>query len=261
VDLKDNSMNRGFGNLLFRLTPNEMGGSAQALGKSSPSGGISPRVYSRPINKFEQFAMAQIVLVISFMRRNLRVFVLASLTTSSVAACDVSGSTDSICNESGTMCRVNSSEKGVDQRLDDLDIICETTFILSGTFTESRAQPADQNGCWEVGEWVVNWDVDFAGCTPAPELADSFKYEGVRGSSNDGDNIDSGFTFLNEPNNQRVHLKVTSASDGLCHANFEHYGDKGNNNVLISFNPTLEADGTLSGEGSWALYRDDPIWF
>ena len=180
----------------------------------------------------------------------------------SASACTLGDTGEGVCDANGTICRVSSGDADVEQRLDDLEIVCETTFVLSGTFVESREQPVDLNGCWEVGTWTVNWDVDRQGCTPAPALPDTLVYVADRSGDPDiGDDIYSGFTFPADDNPDRQHMKVTTAGDGLCHANLEHYGWDSNNNILVNMQPTLQDDGTITGIGTWSLYREDPIWF
>ena len=60
--------------------------------------------------------------------------------------------------------RIPSGDPAVEARLDGLDIICESTLIVTGTFVEGIAQPAELLGCWPVGTWTVSATIDRLGC-------------------------------------------------------------------------------------------------
>lgn len=135
-----------------------------------------------------------------------------------------------------------------DGELDNLGIICETTLSLSGTFAESQPKPDDVGGCWPTGTWTVDVAIDFAGCDPQPDFADVFRYEVVDGA----------VTWLDDPSEERVNLGV-AGDGGNCRGLFEHFGSSGDERVVIALQPTLEADDTLAGRGTWTLHGDDPF--
>ena len=62
--------------------------------------------------------------------------------------------------------------------------------------------------------------------------------------------------FQNDPTNERVNLKISTAGDGLCHGGMEHYGL---DNAVWSLYPTLQEDGTLEGTGTYSVYNEDPF--
>jgi len=173
-------------------------------------------------------------------------FVLAA----SLAACTPGGVTPV---DNGDVDRITSPEPGVDDRLDALGIICESTLTVTGTYTETMPRPPDNpgTGCWDVGTWVVRAVVDFLGCDPQEQLETEYVYEITR-DEEDQTNIEYMGTF--DPD--RMNLKVTSAGDGLCHGAFEHFRADG---VVFTFQPVKQNDGTLIGIGAYSVWEEDPF--
>jgi hypothetical protein len=139
------------------------------------------------------------------------------------------------------------------------------------------AQPAGQNGCWPVGTWTITTEVEKAGCAPQPALPETLVYN----VEFDEETTTIGVTFPSEPpefcsNGEvccedgddndgdglideldpgcRLNLKISTEGDGLCHGSMDHYAT---DNSVWSFRPTLQEDGSLSGIGTYALYRAD----
>ena len=106
-------------------------------------------------------------------------------------------------------------------RLDQLGIVCESTLMVSGTFQETMPPPAGDDDCWEVGIWTVNMiAVDFQGCDPQPALDMTFVYEVLY----DDDSESTFVRFSDDPDNERMNLKITTDSSGQCQGIFEHFG-------------------------------------
>ncbi len=168
----------------------------------------------------------------------------------SIAACTPGGVGNV---DNGDFRRIASSEPGVDDRLDALGIICESTLTVTGTYTETTPRPPDNQGtgCWDVGTWVVKAVVDFQGCDPLVPLEAEYVYEVTR-DEEDQTNIE----YMGEFDPERMNLKVTSAGDGLCHGGFEHFRADG---VVFTFQPVKQNDGTLIGIGSVAVWEEDPF--
>ena len=62
--------------------------------------------------------------------------------------------------------------------------------------------------------------------------------------------------FTNDPGDERVNLKITTGGDNLCHGSFDHYGlDR----RVLALRPTLEADGSLAGDGTFSVHVIDPF--
>jgi hypothetical protein len=146
--------------------------------------------------------------------------------------------------------RIESDDPEVDERLDDLGIICETTLNLMGTFTEGMAQPAEYHGCWPVGTWAFSAEVDFQGCDPQPSVDATWVYSVER--VEDVDRV----SFVADPGAERVNLKISTAGDGLCHGQFDHFGE---DNVVHTFRATLQEDGSITGFGAYSVYSEDPF--
>ncbi len=156
---------------------------------------------------------------------------------------------------SGNGQRIPSPEEGVDARLDALDIICETTMNVTGTYVEGAAQPSEVLGCWPVGTWTVNATVDFLGCNPQPQFtdgafADTYVYE----VSYNAEESFIQVSFVNDPADLRTNLKISTEGDGLCHGAMDHFALDG---TVIAFRPTLKEDGTLEGIGTYTIFKDD----
>jgi hypothetical protein len=147
--------------------------------------------------------------------------------------------------------RIPSDDPSVDSRLDALGIVCESSLLVSGTYTQTEAPPAGHNGCWAVGTWTLTVSLDHQGCDPQPEIATEFTYDVSR-----DEDANTNVIFVNDPSDDRVNLKITTNGDGLCHGAFDHYGtDFG----VLAFRPTLTEAGTLEGFGTYDLFEQDPF--
>jgi hypothetical protein len=151
--------------------------------------------------------------------------------------------------------RIASSEEGVDERLDGLDIICESTMLVTGTYVAGAPQPPEVLGCWPVGTWTVSATIDRLGCDPQPMFTDgvfteTYSYEVVY----DAEESFIQVGFLNDPSDERVNLKISTEGDSLCHGAMDHFNLDG---TVIGFRPTLQLDGTLSGIGTYTVHKDD----
>lgn len=137
-----------------------------------------------------------------------------------------------------------------DQRLDDLDIICQSTLTVTGTFTPNPVQPPadDFTGCGGIGTWNVTATVDRVGCNPQP-TPPSFAYE----ATYDVDASLTNVSFPAEPNNNRVNLKV-SAEGSDCLGTFEHFGL---DNSVWAMQAILQPDNSLLGTGTYSVYEFD----
>lgn len=151
--------------------------------------------------------------------------------------------------------RIPSGDPAVEARLDGLDIICESTLIVTGTFVEGIAQPAELLGCWPVGTWTVMATIDRLGCRSQPDFvtgdyAGNWVYEVVYDDEASTHNVQ----FLNDPDDDRVNLKISTSGDSLCHGAMDHFAL---DNTVVGLRPTLQLDGTLQGIGTYTVYMDD----
>ena len=62
--------------------------------------------------------------------------------------------------------------------------------------------------------------------------------------------------FANDPADERVNLKISTAGDSLCHGAMEHFGT---DNAVWALLPVLQLDGTLQGIGTYSVYNEDPF--
>lgn len=148
--------------------------------------------------------------------------------------------------------RIPADEPAVDDRLDALEIICESTLIVTGTYLTGDPQPDGLNGCWPIGTWTVSATVDRLGCDPQPDLLEDMVYV----VSYDEEASSHNVSFSNDPADERVNLKISTSGDGLCHGTMDHFGVDG---TVWSFRPTLQEDGTLLGIGTYSVHQEDPF--
>lgn len=175
---------------------------------------------------------------------------LTALLASSLVACALDG-VNGPGDQNGEVERIPSPEPGVDDRLDALGIICESTLTVTGTYTPTTAQPPDHLGCWEVGIWTVKTAINFLGCDPQEELATEYVYEITR-DDEDVTNV----AYQGDFDPERMNLKITTQGDSLCHGSFEHFREDG---VVFTFQPVLQLDGTLLGQGAYSVWAEDPF--
>jgi hypothetical protein len=151
--------------------------------------------------------------------------------------------------------RIPADDPADDERLDALGIICQSTLNVTGTFVQGIDQPADLNGCWPVGTWTVNATIDRLGCDPQPNFgADEFTESFVYDVTYDEENTQILVGYANDPDDERVNLKISTAGDSLCHGSMDHFALDG---TVIGFRPTLQLDGTLEGIGTYTVFSDD----
>lgn len=149
--------------------------------------------------------------------------------------------------------RIPNDDPAADERLDQLGIICETDYAVTGSFVPGAVQqPEDMNGCWPVGTWTISATVDRLGCSPQPEVPADLVYEVTFDEEASTINV----SYIADPGADRVNLKISTAGDGLCHGSMEHFGlDFG----VWSVHPTLQLDNTLLGIGKYTLYDEEPF--
>ncbi len=164
------------------------------------------------------------------------------------AGCGLEGVDDG----GGNPLRIPADDPAIDERLDALDIACESTLIVTGTYEPGAAAPDDHNGCWPVGTWTVNATVDRLGCTEQPDLPADHVYD----DTFDDEATTINVQFANNPEEERVNLKISTSGDGLCHGHMQHY--QLDNTVWALF-PVLQDGGTLVGTGTYSVYNEDPF--
>ncbi len=148
--------------------------------------------------------------------------------------------------------RIPSPEPGQDDRLDALGIVCESTLTLSGTFTPSGTPPEGEEDCWPEGVWRITPSIDFQGCDPQ----EAVDIEHVYTVTYDEENALLNIVYENDPTDDRVNLKFTFDSSGLCLGGFEHFRE---DFVLTELKPVAGLDGVMTGSGRFAVFEEDPF--
>lgn len=129
-------------------------------------------------------------------------------------------------------------------------LLCEGRFSITGSFAVGAPQPEDVFGCWPVGVWTFKATMEENGCATSPTLLPEYKFEVTR-------DIDDNevYSFLNEPDNPRVHIKVSSGGAGICTGGVTIYSDDGKK--IINLKPALQEGGVLNGSGEYLEYDSD----
>jgi len=70
-----------------------------------------------------------------------------------------------------------------------------------------------------------------------------------------GDPIVDTFTYVNDPTNPRVVVKVSEGGSGLCEGELSIYSADGKTVWLLK--PELNADNTITGDGEYGQYSTD----
>jgi hypothetical protein len=139
-----------------------------------------------------------------------------------------------------------------DDRNTALGILCDAHLMLNGTFAPDAAmpKPAEVEGCWAVGIWTFSATVDMNNGCEAPKLEKEYKFQVTRDAS-DNEN----YTYLTDPANEFVRVKVTSGGSGLCEGGVTIFSTDGK--TVWNLKPNLFADNTLGGQGEYEVYGSD----
>lgn len=148
--------------------------------------------------------------------------------------------------------RIPSSDPSYDERLDQLGIVCQSTFQVSGTYVQSEARPpeVEADDCWPLGTWTIAAVVDFEGCSPQPEPQEYVYEVGF------DEDLNWTITNVNDPEQERQNMKITIDSSNLCLGSFEHFAE---DFTVWAFKPTMDPTGLIEGAGTFAVYTEDPF--
>jgi hypothetical protein len=135
---------------------------------------------------------------------------------------------------------------GGDPDLDEEPFACEAELAVTGSLTPPGAPPTAEDGCVPTGLWTVHVAlVDQGNCPEVPFLP-QYEYE-VTGSIDEG----YAYTYLGDPTNENVSLKVTQGGPGDCEGNFEHHSADGMSLLLLK---PFERDLAITGAGYYEVY-------
>ncbi|MEO6773973.1 MAG: hypothetical protein ABI467_13310 [Kofleriaceae bacterium] len=137
------------------------------------------------------------------------------------------------------------------------DRVCDATLTTMGSFVPDPAAtpPADSTGCWPAGTWTFTAAVTQNDCTTAPVPESQYQFKGVQTADMNGDPIVDTFTYLNDPTNPRVIVKVSEGGSGLCEGELTIYSTDGTKVWLLK--PELNADNTITGDGEYGEFTSD----
>jgi hypothetical protein len=159
-----------------------------------------------------------------------------------------------------TGCMVSS--EGDDSYLptgqDLLGRVCTMQMTITGTFTQSMEPPENANGepytgCWPIGTWTFRATRGETDCSGTPQLLEQYQFKVDYRFDDDGNQYQSN-TYMTDPT-VRHRVKVSQGGAGLCQGELNLFSSDGKEVWIIK--PSLYADGTLRGDGEYALYKDD----
>lgn len=142
---------------------------------------------------------------------------------------------------------LSSPSSPTGDRQQQLGIVCEAEVKIAGHFEASAARPADVFGCWPVGTWTFAAKVESTDCASPPALESQYSFAVAR----DSDAIET-YRYLNASSPAGVQLKVSSGGSGLCEGGLMIYSP--DRKTLVNLKPTLNPDGTVTGNGEIELY-------
>lgn len=141
-----------------------------------------------------------------------------------------------------------------DDRNEELGIICEAVFNLTGTFVAGTpGRPAEVSGCWPVGEWTFTASIADNACPTAPAILPSYRFTVGRIEGADMQGYVDTYSWAGDISAVR-RLKVTAGGGGECEGGLELFSADGTQFWNMKPNQT---GGVLSGTGEYALYNEN----
>jgi len=141
-----------------------------------------------------------------------------------------------------------------DDRNEELGIICEAVFNLTGTFVAGTpGRPADVSGCWPVGEWTFTASIADNSCPTTPAILPSYRFTVGRIEGADMQGYVDTYNWAGDIAAVR-RLKVTAGGGGECEGGLELFSADGTQFWNMKPNQT---GGVLSGTGEYALYNEN----
>ena len=134
---------------------------------------------------------------------------------------------------------------------------CSATLTTMGSFAPDPAAtpPVDSTGCWPAGVWTFTAAVTQNDCTKTPVPEAQYQFKGTQTNDMNGDPIVNTFTYLNDPTNTRVTVKVSEGGSGLCEGELTIYSTDGK--IVWLLKPELNADNTITGDGEYGEFTTD----
>lgn len=148
-----------------------------------------------------------------------------------------------------------------DDRNEELGIVCEGVFNLTGTFVAGTpGRPADVSGCWPVGTWTFTASLAESTCPAGPDgtaaaiaVLPSYRFTVGRVEGNDMQGYVDTYSWAGDISAVR-RLKVTAGGGGECEGGLELFSADGTQFWNMKPNQT---GGVLSGTGEYALYNEN----
>ncbi len=129
--------------------------------------------------------------------------------------------------------------------------LCDATLAITGSYTQGSAPPSGfPGGCWPDGTWSFTATVTQNPCATAPVLAPQYQFKVV-----EDDDFNDTITYLTDPSNMYVVMRISGGDGGVCVGGFQVYSADGK--TITNLRPALQANGTLDGQGDYAVYDTD----
>lgn len=137
------------------------------------------------------------------------------------------------------------------------DRVCSATLTTSGSFVPDPAAtpPTGSTGCWPAGTWTFTAAVADNTCSKPPTPEAQYQFKGTQTLDMNGDPVVNTFTYLNDPTNTRVIVKVSEGGSGLCEGELDIYSTDGKTVWLLK--PELNADNSVTGDGEYGEFSTD----
>ena len=137
------------------------------------------------------------------------------------------------------------------------ELQCSAQMTITGSFAVGTPKPAEISGCWPIGTWTFAMTVDDHNCAAAPTPLAEYQIRVDRDLASEDPDYTWLYTYVTDPNDQDVHIGVTSGGGGLCEAEVILYADSGK--TVWNLHPALQADNTLTGLGDYEQHTQNQI--
>lgn len=143
---------------------------------------------------------------------------------------------------------------GVDADIDPDPRTCVATLSTSGTFAvDASAVPGVGSGCRPWGTWTFTTAIVSNNCNPAPTVQ-QYEFKVTQKLDGDGEPLPNEYTYLTDPAARSI-VKTSGGGSGLCAGEVGLYSADGK--AVYNLRPELNADGSITGDGEYAVFTTD----
>lgn len=130
---------------------------------------------------------------------------------------------------------------------------CVAELTTSGTFeVDASSVSLPGTGCRPWGTWTFTTAIVSNNCSPPPGVQD-YRFKATWKLDNDGNTITE-YAYLTDPTSQHS-LKSSQGGSGLCAGELQLYSADGKK--VFNLRPELNGDGSITGDGEYAVYATD----